>query len=129
MFSFFFAAAPFFVADVNPSPNAICTKRLCGSLNLSASYMRASYGNELFQTGGPWASAGFRAPLAERLGERCAALLVNSGHWWAASKPKPGPPYQPRTPGSYAGEAAQQMKRCRAGGASPCRGWPPIPFR
>ena len=47
MFSFFFAAAPFFVADVNPSPNAICTKRLCGSLNLSASYMRASYGNAL----------------------------------------------------------------------------------
>ena len=54
------------------------------------------------------------APLADRLGERCSAILVNSGQWWAASKRKPHPPYEPRTPSSYAREVGSQMAHLAA---------------
>jgi len=99
----------------NPTGTQTCNRPLCPSLNMSASYFRASFGPELFAS---WPSAG-RPPLSEALGQRCGALLVNFGQWWAASKPKPTHPHEARAPASYAAELAPTMARL----ANLSRGW------
>ena len=91
----------------NPTGSQTCTRPLCPSLRLTASYTRASFGTELFA---PWPSAG-QQPMSEALASRCAVLLVNFGQWWAASKPKPSLPHEGRTPGSYAREVEPTMLR------------------
>ena len=81
---------------------ASCERPLCRSRNVTAFYMRSNYGTEVTTQG-----------TKKRLGERCGVLLVNSGHWWASAKRKPTPPYEPRTPGSYAKEVEVQMIHLR----------------
>ncbi|KAL1524527.1 hypothetical protein AB1Y20_019429 [Prymnesium parvum] len=84
-----------------------CVCRLCAQSGLSVEYTRFNFGTELL----PPPSDRVKGDMVDTLAKRCDALLVNFGHWWAASKPKPLPPFEPRTPSSYAREMSPLISR------------------
>jgi hypothetical protein len=89
-----------------------CMRRLCVGYaqNVSVTYFRANYGNEL---GAPWPRPSDR-PLIEHLAEACNTVLLNSGQWWASWKPKPSSPSTARTPAQYRIQLEPMMAHIRA---------------